>query len=103
MRLMAIDYGGKRVGIASTDESGSFALPRFVFPNDRHLLEEILEFDKHNFEVPLNKIKEVKIKEFFDRSITFCTKNGKEYKYSTDEKEEIIKIKNIINRYISTK
>lgn len=44
MRLMAIDYGGKRVGIASTDESGSFALPRFVFPNDRHLLEEILEF-----------------------------------------------------------
>ena len=65
--------------------------------------QEILEFDKHNFEVPLNKIKEVKIKEFFDRSITFCTKNGKEYKYSTDEKEEIIKIKNIINRYISTK
>src|SRR3989344_5927345 len=44
MRLMAIDYGGKRVGIASTDESGSFALPRFVLPNNKELLEKIIEF-----------------------------------------------------------
>lgn len=43
MRLMAIDYGLKRVGIASTDESGEFALPRKVLPNDDSLLKNILE------------------------------------------------------------
>ena len=42
MRIMAIDYGEKRVGIASTDDSGHFALPRAVFPNDDSLLKNIL-------------------------------------------------------------
>lgn len=44
MKLMAIDYGEKRVGIASTDESGRFALPRIVLPNDQELLDKILDF-----------------------------------------------------------
>lgn len=44
MKLMAIDYGEKRVGIASTDDSGEFALPRAVLPNDDSLLEKVLEF-----------------------------------------------------------
>ena len=44
MKLMAIDYGEKRVGVASTDESGTFALPRVVFKNDQSLLAEILKF-----------------------------------------------------------
>lgn len=44
MKLMAIDYGEKRVGIASTDESGQFALPRIVLPNNEDLIEEILNF-----------------------------------------------------------
>lgn len=43
MRLLAIDYGEKRVGVASTDETGSFALPRAVLPNDEALLYKILE------------------------------------------------------------
>ena len=43
MRLMAIDFGSKRVGVASTDEGGTFALPRLVLPNDEHLLDNILE------------------------------------------------------------
>lgn len=41
---MAIDYGEKRVGIASTDDSGAFALPRMVLPNNEQLLEIILKF-----------------------------------------------------------
>lgn len=41
---MAIDYGTKRIGIASTDESGHFALPRMVIPNDEELLEKVLKF-----------------------------------------------------------
>jgi len=40
---MAIDYGAKRVGIASTDETGRFALPRAVWPNDEALLDKILK------------------------------------------------------------
>lgn len=46
MKLMAIDYGEKRVGLASTDESGSFALPRAVLPNDASLIENILKFQE---------------------------------------------------------
>src|SRR3989338_7155016 len=43
MKLLAIDYGEKRVGVASTDDSGAFALPRAVYPNDKELIEKILE------------------------------------------------------------
>lgn len=39
---MAIDYGEKRVGVASTDETGQFSLPRAVWPNDNDLVEKIL-------------------------------------------------------------
>lgn len=41
MRLMAIDFGEKRVGIASTDETGDFAIPRVVLPNDENLINEV--------------------------------------------------------------
>ena len=41
---MALDYGHLRVGVASTDESGQFALPRMTLPNDEYLLEKVLEF-----------------------------------------------------------
>jgi putative holliday junction resolvase len=41
MRLIGIDYGEKRVGIASTDESGEFAIPRIVLTNDVNLFPEI--------------------------------------------------------------
>jgi putative transcription antitermination factor YqgF len=48
---MALDFGHKRVGIASTDESGHFALPRLVLPNDAELLEKVIEFkDKEGIE-----------------------------------------------------
>ena len=48
MRFMAIDYGEKRVGVASTDESGSFALPRVVLDNDATLLEKVIRFKVEN-------------------------------------------------------
>jgi len=41
-RIMAIDYGEKRVGLASTDETGTFALPRAVLTNDGQLFDAIL-------------------------------------------------------------
>jgi putative Holliday junction resolvase len=43
MKLMGIDYGAKRVGVASTDAQGEFALPRAVLPNDHKLLPEIVK------------------------------------------------------------
>ena len=51
MKIMAIDYGEKRVGVASTDETGEFALPRVVLPNDEKLLDIVLEsIDKFKVE-----------------------------------------------------
>lgn len=40
-RLLGIDYGKKRVGVAFTDESGKMAFPLTVFPNDKNLLKNI--------------------------------------------------------------
>lgn len=45
---MAVDYGEKRVGIASTDEAGTFALPRVVFENDKKLFENVIKFKEEN-------------------------------------------------------
>lgn len=45
---MAIDYGLKRVGLASTDDSGQFALPRMVLPNDEELIDAVARFADEN-------------------------------------------------------
>ncbi len=41
MRLMGIDYGTKRVGIALSDDKGMMAFPHVVVPNDVSLMKEI--------------------------------------------------------------
>ena len=41
MRLMGIDYGSKRVGVALSDESGKMAFPHEVVKNDDQLLKTI--------------------------------------------------------------
>ena len=40
-RILGVDYGTKRVGIALSDESRKFALPCCVLPNNPKLLVEI--------------------------------------------------------------
>jgi putative Holliday junction resolvase len=42
-RLMGIDYGKKRVGVAISDESHSMAFPHTVFPNDAQLVKKLSE------------------------------------------------------------
>ena len=42
-RLVGIDFGSKRVGIAVSDEAGEFALPREVLPNDDDLVDEVAQ------------------------------------------------------------
>lgn len=39
---MGIDYGGRRVGVALSDETGRFAYPYEVFKNDKMLIDNIL-------------------------------------------------------------
>lgn len=42
-RVMGIDYGSKRVGIALTDEAGRIAFPKAVVPNDKFLARTIAD------------------------------------------------------------
>jgi len=41
MRLMGIDYGSKRVGVALSDEAGQMAFPYTVLKNSPTLLKEL--------------------------------------------------------------
>ena len=41
MKLLGIDYGSKRVGVAVADSEAGMAFPKGVFPNDKFLLGEI--------------------------------------------------------------
>jgi len=60
MRYLGIDYGTKKVGLATSDERGEFAFPREVIVNNASLLEKILEIIKEG------KIEEVVIGESKD-------------------------------------
>lgn len=46
MKLLGIDYGEKRVGIALSDESGTMAFPKEVIENNKDLLEKIVSLIK---------------------------------------------------------
>lgn len=41
MKYLAIDYGTKRVGIATSDDEGTMAFPMRVIPNNGKLIKEI--------------------------------------------------------------
>ncbi len=41
MRLLGIDYGTKKVGVAMTDLTGVYPAPYQVLPNNQHLVSEI--------------------------------------------------------------
>lgn len=48
MRILGIDYGSKRVGVAVSDPRRKFALPHGVVPNGADLLGEIVKAAKEN-------------------------------------------------------
>lgn len=48
MRILGIDYGTKRVGVALSDESRKFALPFIVIENKKTLLGQIEGIAKEN-------------------------------------------------------
>lgn len=47
-RLLGIDFGKKRVGIAMSDEEGKIAFPKAVYPNDKKLLGRLSDFCNEN-------------------------------------------------------
>ena len=48
MRILGIDYGTKRIGIAISDEAAEFAMPTSVVKNTEGALEEICALAKLN-------------------------------------------------------
>lgn len=42
-KIVGIDYGTKRVGVAVSDAEGLIAFPKAVLPNDRTLLSSVAE------------------------------------------------------------
>ncbi len=47
-RLLGIDYGSKRIGVALSDESGVFALPHSVIQNSGNSVSDILKICTEN-------------------------------------------------------
>ncbi len=47
MRLLGIDYGKKRVGLALSDDKCMMAFPKAVLPNDNYLVSEIASLVKN--------------------------------------------------------
>lgn len=45
-RILGIDFGTKKIGIAISDKSGNFAIPKLVLANDRNLSQNIEEIIK---------------------------------------------------------
>lgn len=48
MRLLGIDYGTKRVGIAVSDQNAEYALPFSTISNSKRMIDEIVEIAKNN-------------------------------------------------------
>lgn len=64
MKFLGIDYGVKRVGIATGDSEGGMAFPHAVLPNDKKLTSVIKELcDKeHITEIVLGESLDYKMK-----------------------------------------
>ncbi|MBL7045132.1 MAG: Holliday junction resolvase RuvX [Parcubacteria group bacterium] len=88
-RILGIDFGTKKVGIAVSDEGGNFALPKIVLPNDKDLvynvksiieeenINEIVIGESVNYKGEENLVMKdtkdfvEKLKEFSDALVTF--------------------------------
>lgn len=47
-RLMAIDYGEKRIGVALSDDKGMMAFPHSVVPNARDFVSKLADIARKN-------------------------------------------------------
>lgn len=84
MRFLGIDYGGKRVGVAISDDGGRIAFPKGIFPNDDKLIDSILSL------VEEEKIEEIVLGESMDY-------NGLPNRIEKEVNTFLDKIKNKLN------
>jgi putative Holliday junction resolvase len=65
MKILGIDYGERRIGIAISDENQKVAFPKFVLKNDKELfsnLREIIEEEEIS-KIVLGESKDFKMKD----------------------------------------
>lgn len=62
MRIMGIDYGTKKIGIALTDPSGVMAFPHTVLPNNKQFFAELLRIIENN------KVTEIVVGQSLDKN-----------------------------------
>jgi putative Holliday junction resolvase len=48
MRILGIDYGSKRVGVACSDEAGQFALPLITLNSSKNLVKDVADIAHKN-------------------------------------------------------
>lgn len=62
MRILGIDYGSKRIGIALSDEGRQFAMPLVVLNNSKNNLEEVIKIakEKETTEIVIGESKNYK-------------------------------------------
>ncbi|MCX6815430.1 MAG: hypothetical protein NT120_01080 [Candidatus Aenigmarchaeota archaeon] len=61
--------------------------------------QQILEFDKNNYDIPLNKIKEIN-SGLFKAGINFVTTDGKKFRFLVRKKEQMTELKLIFAKYL---
>jgi putative Holliday junction resolvase len=75
MKIMGIDYGTKRVGVAFSDEGMQFAIPSEVIKNSKTLLSEIKEIADKNYikEIVMGESKNYKgeANDIYEESLKF--------------------------------
>jgi len=95
MRLLGIDYGSKRIGIALSDDGGEFAIPVIVIENTKNNIKEIVDLANKNL------VKEIVIGESknYKGEDNAIMEKSLELKNKLEEKGHIINIeKTIINK-----
>lgn len=88
-KILGVDYGSKRVGIAISDESRTFAFPKIILKNDKDFFKKIKNI------IEEEKVKEVVVGESVDYS-------GKPNKISKNIETFIEKLKDGIGLIIHT-
>lgn len=48
MKLLGVDFGRKRVGIAVSDEEQKISFPKAVYPNDKKLIDRVANYCAEN-------------------------------------------------------
>ena len=62
MRILGINYGSKRIGLALSDEGRQFAMPLIVLNSTKNLLDEVLKIakEKETTEIVMGESKNYK-------------------------------------------